>query len=218
LAADGADERLYDRLAAAGFDGPEYAMFVAELAAYGIGICEAWLRTGLMFKYCRDRGRPAGPPPAIWSAEDRHELVLETVAVALRDFHDHALMKGQWRADGGASLKTYFIGACLHAFPNVFRKWRTERRQWDQAETAAAPLSGSGDLADQVATSLDLRQRLAGLDQRTRAALVLTEAGYRQEEIAEVLGISARAVEGLLHRHRRRVRQRQDGGGDDDGS
>jgi DNA-directed RNA polymerase specialized sigma24 family protein len=40
---------------------------------------------------------------------------------------------------------------------------------------------------------------------KTRAALVLTEDGYEQDEIAEILGITRRAVEGLLRRHRRRL-------------
>lgn len=40
------------------------------------------------------------------------------------------------------------------------------------------------------------------MSERTRAALVLTDFGYTQDEIAEVLGVTRRAVEGYLRRHR----------------
>ena len=52
----------------------------------------------------------------------------------------------------------------------------------------------------------EIRRGLAEIENpRTQAALVLTEDGYQQEEIAEILGITPRAVEGLLRRHRKRL-------------
>ena len=51
-----------------------------------------------------------------------------------------------------------------------------------------------------------IRRGLAGIENpKTRAALVLTEDGYEQEEIAMILGITRRSVEGLLRRHRSRL-------------
>ena len=47
-------------------------------------------------------------------------------------------------------------------------------------------------------------------------AVTLAAEGYEQEEIAEILGpdVSARAVEGLLRRHRSRVAPRDEKGGE----
>jgi len=201
-----ADRQLYDRLAARGFAGPEYAMFAGELAAYGIGICSAWLVTGLMFAHCARRGRPLPPPPGRWSSEDRSELVLETVAVALKHFREYALVRSGWTADGGASLKTYFIGSCVLSFPNVYRRWRREDERWSRVELDDETVAGLPctvpDPADVAVANVELRNGLRELDPRTAAALALTAEGYSHEEIAEVLGISIRAVEGLLYRHR----------------
>ena len=36
----------------------------------------------------------------------------------------------------GASLRTYFLGGCVLAFPNVLRQWRNDRRRYQQAATA----------------------------------------------------------------------------------
>ena len=70
--------------------------------------------------------------------------------------------------------------------------------------------------ADTAAQRDEIRRGLVNIDDRTRIALVLTEDGFEQEEIAEILGpgVTPRAVEGLLRRHRRRVaaRNEEDGG------
>ena len=55
--------------------------------------------------------------------------------------------------------------------------------------------------------------------EKTRMALVLTEDGYDQQEIAEVIGDGAtsRTVEGLLRRHREKIAviREQEGDADD---
>jgi DNA-directed RNA polymerase specialized sigma24 family protein len=56
-----------------------------------------------------------------------------------------------------------------------------------------------------------VREDLGRMDPRTRAIVALRMDGYRQEEIAEMLGeTSVRAVEGVLYRWR--VRQVRLGG------
>jgi hypothetical protein len=128
------DQHLVDRLACRGFTGPEYATFAAEFAAYGLAVCRAWLTSGIIFSFCARRGRPLGRPPDHWSSDDRHELALETVAVALKEFRERALVRRLWSPDGGASLKTYFIGTCLFVFPNVFRTWQRGEDRWRRIE------------------------------------------------------------------------------------
>jgi len=153
-------------------------------------------------------------------ADLRLELAVMVVAVALPAFREHALAGGGWRADGGASLTTYFLGACLMAFPNEFRKFRSQRRRW-QAQDATGPnatmppADAGGDPADLVAGTMRVREDLARMDPRTRAMAALRMDGYRQEEIAEMLGeTSVRAVEGVLYRWRVRHARLGGEGGD----
>jgi DNA-directed RNA polymerase specialized sigma24 family protein len=215
-----ADAALYRRLASVRFAGPDYQAYIEELAAYGIAVCEAWLVMGLMFQRCARQGRPIGDPPTDWSADDRRELVLETVTVALRDFREYALVKGEWKPDAGSSLKTYFIGGCVFAFPNVYRSWKRERDHWawtvlDEGMLHSVPVRGPGP-EDRVLEWANLRALLASLDQRTAAVVMLGAEGYSQEEIAEILDVTKRAVEGLLYRHRKRWAECEKGGGDHD--
>jgi DNA-directed RNA polymerase specialized sigma24 family protein len=209
-----ADSALYRRIVDAGFAGWEYERLRDDLVAYGIAVCEAWLLTGVMFRQCAERGRPVGSRPTDWSPEDRHELALETVANALKSFL-HALEKGDWDPDAGASLRTYFIGRCVLVFPNVFRTWERERDRWDTTVLdddvlAATPESGPSP-EDQVVGREELREGLSALDTRTAIVVTLREYGYPQSEISGILGVTEGAVEALLHRHRRRL-----GGGRND--
>lgn len=153
-----------------------------------------------MFRRCAGTGRSIGSPPADWSTEDRDELALETVAVAIRSFHDYALVKGEWNPDAGASLKTYFVGNCVLEFPNVFRAWERERRRWvltDPDDHVVLPSIPSAELnlEDQVVDRAELRELLADLDKPTAIAIALIAEGYMQNEVAEILQTTKRAVE-----------------------
>lgn len=114
-----ADTELYAVLSAEHFDGPLWEHYAEELARYGCAVLSAWLRTGLITKECRRHGRPVDLPDS-WTADDRWEVVLETVAKGLETFR-MSLLGGRWSSDAGASLRTYFAGSCTRAFPNVLR-------------------------------------------------------------------------------------------------
>jgi hypothetical protein len=135
------DQDKLTSLVLTGFTGPDYEIFAGELAAYGYPIILAWLRRGVIWKHCADRGRPLSPTDADRETlanvfDERLELALETVAVALKFFKNRVLRTGTWAFDGGATLTTYFIGACLLAFPNVFRRWQAAERRWHRALAA----------------------------------------------------------------------------------
>jgi DNA-directed RNA polymerase specialized sigma24 family protein len=67
-------------------------------------------------------------------------------------------------------------------------------------------LESPADPTDAWAQLIDIRRSVARIKhRRTRAALVLTALGYSYEEIAELLGVTPRAVEGYLRRHRLRM-------------
>lgn len=204
-----ADCELREVLAAEGFSGPAYGEFADDLARYGYQLMMAWLSTGQIFGRCRQAG--LGLKPRLIPVGDREDLAQDTVAAALNAFKRQGLQQGGWRPEGGASLRTYFTRALCQQFANIWKKWlRTRVVPVTVSLEAVPPTAASpGPGPDDIAVQRDeIRRGLDGIESdRTRAALVLAEDGYEQEEIAEILGpqVTARAVEGYLRRHRRRT-------------
>jgi DNA-directed RNA polymerase specialized sigma24 family protein len=146
---------------------------------------------------------------------------LETVARALKFFHHHVMLKGRWSFEGGATIKTYFVGACIYAFPNVFNRWNTERRRWkplseslELALTAQRwrPLDSrfDDDPADIVTDRQIVLNELGGLPAGVRvavAAVVISDCTFA--DVASQLGATERAVEGRLYRYRTEATRRQ---------
>lgn len=216
-------------LAWSNFSGPRYELFASALAAYGYPVIRSWIRRGLIYQFCVDHGRPAQVDPQVrlylmdhtpQANDDRMELSLETNARALTFFKKHVLLKKVWSVDGGAALNTFYIGACLFAFPNVLQRWAGERRrsfplhttdvipeppQWSAVSTDVA-----ADPADSVTTTMTVAAELRAMPPSTRAVaerVVLGGASFA--EVASELGITERAVEGRLYRYRAEANRRQ---------
>jgi hypothetical protein len=202
------DQRLVQFLAERDFTGPAYQRFEEAIARYGIAVISAWMHQKVIFDKCRKIGIKLPWPDDEWSKDDQYELTLETVgraAVKLR----HHLIKGEWDPGKGASLRSYFIRSCLYEFPETYRAWyravsRTRNemampKDFEQADSAPGPeeVSVTGDEA--------LRGLRAAGNRRVQTTLVLASQGYTHSEIAHILGegVTARAVEGMLYRHRR---------------
>lgn len=212
------DREKLNSLALTGFAGPDYEIFAGELAAYGYPIILAWLRRGTIWKHCADRGRWLSPTDADRETlatvfEVRLELALETVAEALKFFTDRVLRAGYWSHEGGATLTTFFVGACLLAFPNVFRRWQGAERRWHGALAAGtlncpegrtlADLPGM-DPADIVVGRAAAMSELDSMPAGTRAAAALVMDGMSFAEAGDFLGTTDRAIEGRLYRYRQR--------------
>lgn len=160
----------------------------------------------------------------------REELCAETVAKALNTFREQALSGAGWQPDGGANLTTFFVGACVQAFNNEFRRWSRHERRWGHSRSTdpidmleygdqlAEVFRGPHVFADPARAAADddhLRRVLAELTDTEQAIVVLSDAGYSQEAIGEMLRITERAVEGRLYRLRRKdIRDRVKGHGD----
>ena len=205
-----ADLKLRDALVAEGFASAHYADF----ADYGHQYIRPLLATGYIFTRCREVGLVLLSLPIPRSEQE--DLAQETVAEALRVFKDYGLERGGWRPNGGASLKDYFTGTLLGQFANAWRRWLKAQvvRRGGQVIYRGLPLEtlpyepGSPDPGPaQLCEQRDeIRRGLADIEnERTRAALVLSAEGYSQEEIAEILGVTPRAIEAYLRRHRLRV-------------
>jgi len=125
-----ADHALVKELAAAGFEGPVFDVAVTEFASYAIAVLMAWMRTGEIFGKCKAKGRPVSGSTSDWSRDDRLEIAVETTARALKYFLGEVLVPGKWDHSRGATLKTFFVGACLLQFPNEYDRWAGEQRRW----------------------------------------------------------------------------------------
>lgn len=209
-----ADQDLITTLALQGFEGPDYAVFETELAKYGIDVIIGWLRRGVIFAKCRERGYGGLPPPptGLVRGDDVEELAYETVAKALWHFRHDVLLRNRWVASRGATVKTFFVGQCLMRFANIYRVWhKNEKRR----ERVVDPHEAY-DLADQpsdgpeaqvVERSEILRWLRMVKDERVQAALILTAAGVPQWQIAARMDVTEKAVERMLANHRTRMRK-----------
>lgn len=140
-----------------------------------------------------------------------------TVALALPRFRQRALIERGWSVEGGASIATYFMGACAYDFPNEFRRYRAGEERYRrsgqrQQELYEAPVSRLR-VAEEVLGNLEVLEHLAQIpDERMRAIVALTIDGYSQEEIHLLLdAASVRAIEGVIYRWRTREKQKREG-------
>lgn len=216
------DQRIIDLLSQDGFEGPRYERFVDELVRYGISVLRGWMHSGFIFQLVADRGFGLSPheldlDELASNGDLRQELATMTVACALPRFRQRALIEGGWTLHGGASITTYFMGACAYDFPNEFRRYqageeRQRRAVQRQRELYEAPVSKLS-VADEVLGNLEVLEHLRGIQgTQARAIVALTLEGYSQEEIRHILdATSVRAVEGSLYRWRTKQRSREEG-------
>lgn len=203
----GSDAELRDLLLAEGCSGPVWQRFATELARYGYAVLMAWLRSEAIFAKCAEVGCPLGPPPPHWEHDDRAGLAVDTVVEAISGFRREALLAGGWSHGSGTSLKSCFTTTCVHAFPAHYRRWREE---FDRRRPGRAP---TGPVARGQAIGQVIGQGLDVLDERTRRALVLRQAGYTVAETAELLDTSPGAINGALERLRKSGGGRSAGNG-----
>lgn len=209
---------LVSELIVAGYRGPSWDRFANALARYGYQVIWSWVRTGLIFQRCREKGlgrylyngRPELKP------EDVDEIAQDTVVGALRSFRDRVLIPGKWDPSKGATLKTFFIGACLIEFLGVYRVAATTIARRRHHEVLARDLvekvhlhARAVDPAAELILREDIRAASARVrSPRTRIILQLIAEGYTQPEIAEMLDVTLKAVESSLARYRRELRER----------
>lgn len=188
------------------------------------------MRRGIIFRLAKDRGRPIGASDKHKAvlAEDyelREELAGETICSALNFFRVHALLgdRSRWTLEGGATLLTYFMNACIMAFQTVCRSWLRDQRKWDRngegyglqielEEPTARPMVPAIDADPGEAVPGDqwvygCLNSLSPTNRQTAGRLVLF--GDRYAEIGEDLGISERAVEGRIYRIRTELARRR---------
>lgn len=221
------DRELIAKLAKSNFEGPAQELFEAEQAAYGYPVMMAWTRTGKIVKKAAGIGRPLSIPSGGlgWSREDRSELSSETVARALNFFREKVLRAGTWDHTRGATINTYFVGACLFQFPNVYQAWQAEQRRWNSRPAVSIDdpdalgllhqVPGDGDTERRAIARNQLQEVMAELASKypdLHEVVMMQLDGYTDAQAAQRLGVTSRAVEGRWHRFRAGYRRREDGG------
>jgi DNA-directed RNA polymerase specialized sigma24 family protein len=207
-----ADVALHARLRAGGFQGPDWELFAKELVGYGVDTIGGWVRSGRIYKECRNRGVRGlpGENRRRLSPQDIADLTELTVAEAICAYRA-VLCRGGWSPERGTSLTTFFIGQCLLQFPSAYRRWQKETRpaHWvylDCDDGSPVDIEDPTDVIEAAIGRLDDASHLRGLDDRTRRVVTLRMDGYTEREIGEQLAMTPRAVEGVLYRYRRQLR------------
>lgn len=190
-----------------GYQGPDWEGFCRALAEYGVAVVRAWILSGRIFVECQRKGFGAVVRRNRADSDEAEGLAGETVAVSLRFFREKVLIPGRWDMTKGASLNTYFIGACIRHFPNVYSRA-------DGSELLKYLATYDGDeepialLGDPARLSRpDRRAELASAvdaikDPVVREVLLGEAEGYTQEETANRLGKTRWAIEGTMRRYR----------------
>ncbi|GAA1942587.1 RNA polymerase sigma factor [Kitasatospora viridis] len=211
-----ADAEVVRRLRQVGFAGPLYQQVMGQLMQYGWNVLTPWCGSGIVFAQARAAGRPVPESMIVtpWERDDRHEVATETILAGARLFHRQALVNGRWSPTGGASLTTFYLGACLLSFKGEYQRWHRSRT------AAARQVSEDADevlaaLPDQRAVdpleAVVLRSQVASVltalpDPKLREALVLRGAGYSQAEAAHRVDLSTKALESRVGRARTKHR------------
>lgn len=221
-------ERVAD-LARAGFTGPLYEQFAAELYLYAYGRLRKKMRTCEITVLA---GKSATP---LWMTEEelstlhrddavRDQLAVHTIAAAMQLFI-RRLKRGGYRPaahrgrDGRpTTLKSFFFGMCLIVFPREFVSWRGERQDRFLAAAARMPSdlvqrALGQTVREPVPEALaDLCDRVTGLisssPPRVRAVMLLTLHEYSQSGIADLLHVKIGDVENARFRFRQKARER----------
>lgn len=209
------DVNLVTDLALQGYQGPLWDYFSNELAKYGYAVISSWIGRAMIFERCKSKG--FGGLPAIdrpFTADENEELTNETVAKALKHFRTDVLMKRKWDHTRGATLRTYFIGQCLMRFPNIYRRWlagenRNRFLVIDEAEVLE-PFAGTskGPEAQAVAGVTASGAMSTVKNPRVRKVMHLRAEDWTHAEIADLLGITEKAVERMLANERARLKKR----------
>lgn len=213
-----ADADLVAELSRDGFTGPAWELFRDDLVRYANSVMGGWLQTGYIFALTKKRGFAQDPGPELLDqlaldADVRQEIATMTIAVALPRFREKALVGGGWDPEKGANVTTYFMGACVLAFLNEFRRHRLQQRRWGKSDDRQLHYDRQalydpdrGPITDPgaIATGNErVREVLSRAKEREQAILAARLDGYSYAEIVELFDESSiRAIEGVVYRWR----------------
>ncbi|TQM81393.1 hypothetical protein FHX81_3758 [Saccharothrix saharensis] len=227
------DRRLVEALRSTDFEGPRfeaaYRKLRQALLEYAYPVVGSLINTGTIFaktsRYRQPLSRDAQAAAMLWTAEERHDAIDDSIAWGSAFFLEYGLKRGKWDHRRGATLSTYFVGACICGFIGVCND-RWKHRQLELAFVQSAPhRETEAGVHEDVLHSIPAR----GLDGRdpaevaaardevaramskiksveVREALLLQADGMTQAEAAGVVGLSPKGLERRLSHQRSKFR------------
>jgi DNA-directed RNA polymerase specialized sigma24 family protein len=209
------DRELYHLLSHEEFADHAFEVLAVALVAYAHRVLYGWMTTGIIYVQCAKLGWPVWPTDAertclYRQSDEVDEIVNETLGEALVQLRNHAASgENKWDPAGGSSLTSYFVGACVQRFPNVYRRWSREFQRrppiesYSDDDRSLAGLRAPDDVEQQIVSATLTREMLTTMPPNVRAIVELRMEGRSYAEIARRTGAaSPRAVEGVLHRYR----------------
>jgi DNA-directed RNA polymerase specialized sigma24 family protein len=205
------DQRVVQAILDEGLHGPRHQALEDMLIRYAVPVLRKLLADGRLVSRAIRLGRPAGSLGTLaeLTEADREELVRDMVADALPVFTRAVFEDRHWTGARQASLKTYFVNACILQFAQLHRQWLDQRRAVQPAglELDVASTRPVLDPAVTVALRDEVDRLLAGItDPQLREVLVLRGAGYTAEDAARQAGLTPKAAEGRLARLRQNLK------------
>jgi RNA polymerase sigma factor (sigma-70 family) len=205
-----ADESLVLRLQLSGFDpeSDDWAAVAQALFGYGYDVFRSWIGTGRIHAELKAKGVGGRGLLAGYSLQpgDEHELAAELMLVAVESYRK-TLAKGRWRRDGGASLKSFFVGHCLFQLPDVFKVWSRWGRRNEARPAESLPLRSSTEMAHRAEMRLVAEQELGSMPSASRRMFELQHhQGLSLRQIADEMGLSEGQIRTAMSRARRTLR------------
>jgi DNA-directed RNA polymerase specialized sigma24 family protein len=211
-----ADQMLVEAVLEQGIGGSRHRALEDALIRYAVPVLKHVLSDGQIVSKATKFGRPPVPPDA-WldfTDDERQEFAHEMVANALPVFTKAVFEERRWTPRRGASLKTYFVNACILQFARLQEQWLNHRRAvrptgLEIDPDAFAPVP---DLAVTVSIQDEVSRLLSKVpDEKLREVLVLRGAGWNAEDAAQQAGLTPKAAEGRLARFRRGLKEERAG-------
>lgn len=204
-----ADQFVVQAICAEGLHGARHQALEGMLISYAVPVLRKLLADGRIIIRARKLGRSQGSVQARLDLTDadREELLRDMIADALPVFNRAVFGDQRWDPWRGASLKTYFVNACILQFPQLNRQRLDQRAARPVSLDIDTGLAGPApDPATMVALRDEVHRVLAEItDRQLREVLILRAAGYTAEDAARQAGLTPKAAEGRLARLRQRL-------------
>jgi len=197
-----------------GFGGVATRKLERDLVGYAARVLPSLIRRGQIFPMMHKRGvvpaRDDALPKMSLSEGDCIDLAQDTVAAAWPKFL-RTLVDGGWDPwrDDPTTLKSFFVGRCALEFRGPWRRFLRARPQElrECSHQGLEVLERQPDETsnpERLAGIIDLRRRIFQLvpNAGDREVLRLDVEGWSDQEIADVTGLTTRAVESRLRRIR----------------
>lgn len=206
-----ADHLMVEAVIEQGLGGARHQFLEEQLIRYAVPVLRYLLASGkIVSKATQLRRPPALKEAWLDFAEDDHsEFANEMVASALPGFTRAVFKDRRWNPNKGASLKTYFVNACILQFARLQHQWLEQRQAVRPAGLEFAPdgFPSAPDPAGTVIAQDEAARILSAIsDEALLEVLVLRAAGWTAAEAAREAGLTVKAAEARLARLRRRLR------------